>query len=53
MGYIALCTIMNMKFNAETMMVTGKNLFIKEPMALTQQKKRLNYLGRFPRSKIF
>jgi len=25
---------MNMKFNVETMMVTGKNLFIKEPMAL-------------------
>jgi len=31
---IAVCIIVNMKFKAKTMIVTRKNLFIKEPTAL-------------------
>jgi len=32
--FIAVCIIVNMKFKAETMIITRKNLFIKEPTAL-------------------
>jgi len=31
---IAVCKIVNMKFKAKTIIVTRKNLFIKEPTAL-------------------
>ena len=34
---IAVCIIVNMKFKAETMIVTRKNLFIKEPTALKRK----------------